>query len=34
VGYLRLGKAGEPVVHKAQIEFELGKAIQLSRLLK
>jgi len=27
--YLRLGKAGEPVVHKGEIEFELGKAIQV-----
>ena len=27
--YLRLGKAGEPVVHTAPIEFQLGKAIQL-----
>ena len=25
--YLRLGKAGEPVVHEEPIEFELGKAI-------
>lgn len=27
--YLRLGKAGEPVVHTAPVEFELGKAIKL-----
>lgn len=27
--YLRLGKAGEPVVHQSSIEFELGKAIHL-----
>jgi transketolase len=27
--YLRLGKAGEPVVHQSPIEFELGKAIRL-----
>lgn len=27
--YLRLGKAGEPVVHQAPIQFELGKAIQM-----
>ena len=27
--YLRLGKAGEPVVHKGEIEFELGKAIRV-----
>ena len=26
---LRLGKAGEPVVHQAPIEFELGKAIRM-----
>ncbi len=25
--YLRLGKAGEPVVHQSPIDFELGKAI-------
>ena len=25
--YLRLGKAGEPVVHESPIDFELGKAI-------
>ncbi|MFI5092230.1 MAG: transketolase family protein [Candidatus Acidiferrales bacterium] len=25
--YLRLGKAGEPVVHQSTIDFELGKAI-------
>jgi transketolase len=28
-GYLRLGKAGEPVLHKADTLIELGKAIQL-----
>jgi transketolase len=27
--YLRLGKAGEPTVHQAPIDFELGKAITL-----
>lgn len=27
--YLRLGRAGEPVVHEGQIDFQLGKAIQL-----
>lgn len=27
--YMRLGRAGEPVVHAAPIEFEIGKAIQL-----
>ena len=27
--YLRLGKAGEPVVHQAPIDFELGKAIRM-----
>lgn len=27
--YLRLGKAGEPTVHKTDIEFRLGKAIKL-----
>src|SRR5260370_1757225 len=27
--YLRLGKAGEPVVHKAPIDFALGKAIHV-----
>jgi transketolase len=27
--YLRLGKAGEPVVHQTEIHFQLGKAIQL-----
>jgi transketolase len=27
--YLRLGKAGEPVVHDGPIAFELGKAIRL-----
>ncbi len=27
--YLRLGKAGEPAVHKGEIEFEIGKALRL-----
>jgi transketolase len=27
--YLRLGKAGEPVVHEEPIDFELGRAIRL-----
>ncbi|MBI2820292.1 MAG: transketolase [Acidobacteria bacterium] len=27
--YLRLGKAGEPVLHSPEVRFELGKAIQL-----
>ncbi len=27
--YLRIGKAGEPDVHKTPIEFQLGKAIQV-----
>lgn len=27
--YLRLGRAGEPVVHNAKIDFELGKAIKV-----
>jgi transketolase len=27
--YLRLGKAGEPAVHKTDIEFRLGKAIKV-----
>jgi transketolase len=27
--YLRLGKAGEPVVHPSAIEFQLGKAIRM-----
>lgn len=27
--YLRLGKAGEPVVHQAEIPFKLGKAIPM-----
>jgi transketolase len=27
--YLRLGKAGEPVVHEGPIDFELGRAIQV-----
>jgi transketolase len=27
--YLRLGKAGEPVVHQSPIEFQLGKAIRM-----
>lgn len=26
-GYLRLGRAGEPVIHKQGIQFQLGKAI-------
>ncbi len=29
--YLRLGKAGEPVVHKEPIDFRLGRAIVLRR---
>lgn len=28
-GYLRLGKAGEPVVHKTEPAFEVGKAVQV-----
>lgn len=28
-GYLRLGKAGEPVVHQTEPTFELGKAVQV-----
>jgi transketolase len=28
-GYLRLGKAGEPVVHKSEPVFEFGKAVQV-----
>lgn len=28
--YLRLGKAGEPVVHRSEIGFEVGRAIQLA----
>jgi transketolase len=28
-GYLRLGRAGEPVVHTAPLAFELGRAAQL-----
>jgi transketolase len=28
-GYLRLGKAGEPVIHKSEPAFELGKAVQV-----
>jgi transketolase len=27
--YLRLGKAGEPMLHQSQIDFKLGRAIQL-----
>lgn len=27
--YLRLGRAGEPVIHERDIEFQLGRAIQL-----
>src|ERR1043166_883266 len=27
--YLRLGKAGEPVVHQGAIDFQLGRAIQI-----
>lgn len=27
--YMRLGKAGEPIVHNTNIEFQLGKAIRL-----
>jgi transketolase len=27
--YLRLGRAGEPKVHRAQIDFQLGRAIQV-----
>jgi transketolase len=27
--YLRLGKAGEPIVHQSPIQFELGKAIHM-----
>ena len=27
--YLRLGRAGEPVIHKHPVEFELGRALQL-----
>ena len=27
--YLRLGKAGEPVVHEGEIDFQIGKAIRL-----
>jgi transketolase len=27
--YLRLGKAGEPVVHESVIDFEIGKAIRM-----
>ena len=29
-GYLRLGKAGEPVLHAAETKVELGRAIQLA----
>jgi transketolase len=28
-GYLRLGKAGEPIVHQGEPKFELGKAVQV-----
>ncbi|MGH7889581.1 MAG: transketolase family protein [Thermodesulfobacteriota bacterium] len=28
-GYLRLGKAGEPKIHQDEIDFKLGKAIEL-----
>ena len=27
--YLRLGKAGEPVLHKREIDFQIGRAIQV-----
>ena len=27
--YLRLGRAGEPVAHQSEIDFQIGKAIQL-----
>jgi transketolase len=27
--YLRLGKAGEPVVHQSEIDFQIGKAIRI-----
>jgi transketolase len=27
--YLRLGKAGEPILHQHKVKFELGKAIQI-----
>ena len=27
--YLRLGKAGEPIIHKSEPAFELGKAVQV-----
>jgi transketolase len=27
--YLRLGRAGEPIVHPAEIDFQIGKAIRL-----
>ena len=27
--HLRLGKAGEPIVHQSEIQFELGKAIRM-----
>ncbi len=27
--YLRLGKAGEPVVHRSDVDFQLGRAIRL-----
>jgi transketolase len=29
--YLRLGKAGEPVLHKRDIDFKIGRAIEVSR---
>jgi transketolase len=29
--YLRLGRSGEPLVHKSDIEFQLGKAIQVRK---
>ena len=28
-GYLRLGKAGEPKIHQDEIDFKLGKAVEL-----
>ncbi|MBI3821489.1 MAG: transketolase, partial [Planctomycetes bacterium] len=28
-GYLRLGKAGEPIVHQSETTFALGKAVQV-----
>jgi len=27
--YLRLGKAGEPIIHKGEIDFKIGKAIRV-----